>query len=63
MVREEKLHGYESSRRIPDQQIIDESGKTRKVFEAERNPNSKYHKTRLKEYDNLGIEHHTEPLD
>jgi hypothetical protein len=49
--------------RIPDVQIRDtKTGKTRKVFEAERNPNSKYHKKRIKDYEDHGIEHETHPV-
>jgi len=62
VLQERKMQGHDSNRR-PDQQIVDKTGKTRKVFEAERKPNSKYNKEREAEYDKLGIEHETHLLD
>ena len=53
----------EESNRRPDEQIIDKDGKTRKVYEAERYPESKRNSLREEEYDRLGIEHETHSLD
>ena len=53
----------EGPNRRPDVQILDKDGKTRKVFEAERHPNSKRNRLREEEYDRLGIEHETHSLD
>jgi RHS repeat-associated protein len=61
-LREQKIQNLPSNRR-PDYQILDETGTTRKVFEAERLPNSKRNRLREAEYDQLGIEHETHPLD
>jgi len=61
VLREKRIQGHDS-RRIPDQQIVNESGKTRKVFEAERHPNRKRNKEREQEYDDLGIEYETHGL-
>jgi hypothetical protein len=51
-----KVQGVDSTRR-PDVQIRDSSGKTRKIDEAERHPNSKRNKSREAEYDKHGIPH------
>jgi hypothetical protein len=51
------------SSRIPDVQIVDRLGRTRKVFEAERAPNSRYNAEREVEYRKLGIPFETHPLD
>lgn len=59
---EKKIKGHDSNRR-PDVQILDENGNTRKIFEAERKPQSKRNKTRESEYDRLGVDHETHPLD
>ena len=56
--RESKIKGHDSNRR-PDVQIVDEKGKARKVFEAERHPGSKRNHEREAEYDKLGIQHET----
>ncbi len=58
VVREKKIQGHESNRR-PDVQIVDRSGKARKVYEAERNPGRKRNIQRQQEYDRLEIEHET----
>ena len=59
--QERKIH-VNGSKRRPDVQIIGPDNKTRKVLEAERNPNSARNKRREAEYDQLGIEHETHPL-
>ena len=51
------------SKRRPDVQILDKDGKTRKVFEAERHPNSKRNRLREEEYNRLGIEYETHSLN
>lgn len=43
--------------------IVYKEGKTREVFEAERNPNSGRNKAREAEYDRLKIERETHGLD
>ena len=53
----------EGSNRRPDVQILDKDKKTRKIFEAERKPYSKRNRLREEEYDKLGIEHETHPLN
>lgn len=53
----------EGSNRRPDVQIIGPDGKTRKIFEAERNPGSKRNRLREEEYNRLGIPNETHPLD
>jgi hypothetical protein len=57
-----KVQGVDSTRR-PDVQIRDASGKTRKIDEAERNPNGKRNKAREGEYDRLKIPHKTHPVE
>ena len=59
--QEKGTRGLKSNRR-PDVQIIDQNGKTRKIFEAERKPNSQRNKAREAEYDRLGVEHETHGL-
>ncbi len=58
----QQIQGVNSTRK-PDVQIVDilENGKMKssKVFEAERQPNSKRNKEREKEYEKLGIENET----
>jgi RHS repeat-associated protein len=61
VLRERQLQGHPSTRK-PDVQIVDEAGKTRKVFEAERHPGRKRNIDREAEYDGLGIENETHPL-
>jgi RHS repeat-associated protein/uncharacterized repeat protein (TIGR01451 family) len=56
-----KVKGFDSNRR-PDVQILDNTGKTRKIFEAERRPGSARNQNREAEYDRLGIPHETHPL-
>jgi hypothetical protein len=51
------------SKRIPDVQIVDPSGRTRKVFEAERLPNGTRNINRESEYRRLGIPFETHELD
>jgi len=58
VLRERRAQGHES-RRIPDQQIVDVNGRTRKVLEAERRPSSQYHRDRLDEYFELGVDYET----
>ena len=53
-----RIKGHDSAR-MPDVQIIDAEGKTRKVSEAERNPTHKRNQSREAEYDRLGIENET----
>jgi RHS repeat-associated protein len=57
-----KIKGHKSERR-PDVQILDSEGKTRKVFEAERNPGSQRNQKREAEYKKLGVDQETHPLD
>jgi hypothetical protein len=59
--RERKIKGQDSNR-IPDVQIVDEHGRTRKVFEAERNSNRKGNRDREKEYGDIGVECETHSL-
>ncbi|HWZ41887.1 MAG TPA: hypothetical protein VNW97_00345 [Candidatus Saccharimonadales bacterium] len=56
-----QIKGTDSTRR-PDAQIVDTKGKTRKVFEAERRPNSARNKKREAEYKKLKLENETHPL-
>ncbi len=58
VLRERKIQGQDSNRR-PDVQIVDKNGRARKVFEAERRPNSTRNRRREKEYDRLGVEQET----
>jgi hypothetical protein len=62
VLREKKIRGHDS-RRIPDVQIVDDEGKARKVFEAERHPNRKRNLKREAEYEKLGVEYETHELD
>lgn len=62
VLENKKIRGEDSNRR-PDVQIVDKEGNTRKVFEAERKPNSRRNVEREAEYDRLGIEHETHSLD
>ena len=57
VISEKKIQGHDSNRR-PDVQIVNE-GKTRKIFEAERRPNSQRNVKREAEYKKLGIENET----
>jgi hypothetical protein len=43
-------------------QIVDREGKTRKIFEAERLPESDRNRLREEEYRKLGIEFETHPV-
>jgi RHS repeat-associated protein len=61
VLREKKLQGHDSNRR-PDSQIVDKSGKARKVFEAERRPSSQRNKNREAEYKKLKVEQETHPV-
>ena len=56
-----QVKGVDSKRR-PDAQIVDTKGKTRKVFEAERRPNSTRNKNREAEYKKLQLDNETHPL-
>jgi hypothetical protein len=58
VLRERRIRRGDS-RRIPDVQILDENFRTRKVFEAERRPESRRNKIREAEYGDLGIEYET----
>ncbi len=55
MVREKQVQGVDSNRK-PDVQIRDKNGKTRKEFEAEREPNSRRVQDKKDEYKRLGID-------
>lgn len=46
VLRERKVQGHNSNRR-PDAQIVDPNGQTRKIFEAERKPNSQRKNTKI----------------
>ncbi len=48
---------------IPDVQIVDRGGKTRKIFEAERYPRRQRNRLREDEYNRLGIENETYNLN
>jgi RHS repeat-associated protein len=61
VVRERKVQGHDSNRR-PDVQIVDENGRTRQIYEAERRPESKRNRDREAEYDRLRIPNQTFPL-
>jgi hypothetical protein len=58
VLTEKKIQNENSNRR-PDVQIVNEKGQTRKVFEAERRPNSQRNQKREAEYKKLGIEQET----
>jgi RHS repeat-associated protein len=58
VVQERKIQGQDS-RRIPDVQIVDKSGKARKVLEAERKPSSQRNIKREQEYKKLNIDQET----
>jgi hypothetical protein len=62
VIREGKIKGYDS-RRKPDGQIVDPTGKARKVGEVERRPNSSYNKKRRDEYEDLGVDYEERNLD
>ncbi|MEO6964085.1 MAG: hypothetical protein ABIY90_19100, partial [Puia sp.] len=61
VLRERQIQGHDSKRR-PDVQIVDKKGKARKIFEAERKPQSSRNKKREQEYDDLNVQHETHPL-
>jgi hypothetical protein len=56
VLRERKVQGIDDLNRLPDVQIVDEDGKTRKVFEAERKPNSARVKDKKEDYNDAEIE-------
>jgi len=56
-----QVKGLDSTRR-PDAQIVDAKGQTRKVFEAERRPNSQRNKQREAEYKKLKVDNETHPV-
>ena len=58
----EKKIRIEGSNRRPDVQIIDKDNRTRKIFEAERHPESKRNRMREEEYKRLSIEYETHSL-
>ena len=62
ILREKKIQGHDS-KRVPDVQIVNSEGKTRKTFEAERKPESKRVKNKESEYKKLGIDNETHSLD
>jgi hypothetical protein len=57
-----QMKGHDSTRR-PDAQIVNAKGKTRKVFEAERRPNSQRNKQREAEYKKLKVKQETHPVN
>jgi RHS repeat-associated protein len=61
VLENKQVRGYDS-RRKPDVQIVDEEGRTRQIYEAERYPDSKRNRDREAEYDRLGIPHETQGL-
>lgn len=59
IVTEKKIQ-VEGSNRRPDVQVVDpKTGKTEKVYEAERKPNSSRNQKREQEYKRLGVENET----
>jgi hypothetical protein len=59
IVQERKIRN-EGSNRQPDVQVVDpKTGKTTKVYEAERKPNSSRNLKREEEYKKLGIPNET----
>lgn len=58
VLSEKKIQGHDSNRK-PDAQIVGEEGKTRKVSEAERRPESQRNQTREAEYRKLEVEQET----
>ncbi len=59
---EGKVVGHDGVNRKADNQVIDKEGKTRVVVESERRPNGSYHKKRVKELEDAGIEVQTRPI-
>jgi hypothetical protein len=57
-----RVQGH-ATRRTPDVQIVDSTGKTRKIFEAERLPTSGRNAAREADYRRLGIPFETHELD
>ncbi|MBX3475736.1 MAG: hypothetical protein KF754_15300 [Planctomycetes bacterium] len=62
VLRERRVQGHDGCRRVPDNQVV-EDGKTVKVVERERKPNSKYVKGKKSEYEKRGIEAEFKGLD
>jgi RHS repeat-associated protein len=62
VLQEKKIQGYDSNRR-PDAQLLDKTGKTKQIQEAERYPNRQRNKNREAEYDELEIPNETSPLE
>jgi RHS repeat-associated protein len=63
-IETERKIAHPNSNRRPDVQVIDrKTGRVKKIYEVERNPNGTYNRTREKEYDDLGIRHETHTLD
>jgi len=59
----EKKIKKEGSNRRPDVQVVDsETGETKKIYEAERKPNSTRNKKREAEYERLKIPNETHPV-
>ena len=59
----EKKIKKEGSNRRPDVQVVDsETGETKKIYEAERKPNSARNKKREAEYERLKIPNETHPV-
>jgi len=63
VLREKPVQKVDGLNRKPDVQIVNETGKTRKVFEAERKPNSTRNIRREQDYKNHGIDYETHPID
>ena len=61
VLENKKIRGHDSNRK-PDVQIVDKEGRTRKIYEAERHPDSARNRAREAEYDRLGIPHETHGL-
>jgi hypothetical protein len=61
VLQQRAIRGLDSAR-IPDVQIVGEDNITRKVFEAERMPNSNRNVLGEAEYERLGREYVTRPL-
>jgi RHS repeat-associated protein len=59
---EQPVQGHAGINRRADNQVIGADGRTRVVVESERRPNGPYHKKRVKELEEAGIEVQTRPL-
>jgi uncharacterized protein RhaS with RHS repeats len=56
VLTEQRVQGHPGVNRRPDNQIVDENGRTRLAVESERRPNGSYHQERVREYQDCGIE-------